>query len=154
MRHSGTGEPLKTDRNEILEFMRSQSLAVQASVSSSGRPQAAVVGIVVTDGFEIIFDTVDSSRKVRNLRQNPRISFVVGGLIAEDERSVQYEGVVDEPSGGELGDVREAYFAKFPEGRERLSWQGLIHMRAKPVWLRFSDFNRTPPEVVELEFPE
>lgn len=144
--------PLKTNRNDILRFMRSQSLAVETSVSSSGAPQAAVVGIVVTEKFEIVFDTTTSTRKVRNLRHDPRISFVIGGLTEGDERSVQFEGIVDEPKGQELERLREIYFTRFPEGRERLSWEGLIHMRARPAWIRYSDFNRVPPEVVEFEF--
>ena len=113
-----------------------------------------MVGIVVTDNFEIVFDTTDSTRKVRNLRCNPRISFVIGGLLEGDERTVQLEGIVDEPRGEELMRLREIYFARFPDGRERLKWQGLIHMRARPTWLRFSDFNQVPAEVVELKFPE
>lgn len=138
----------------VLDFMRAQSLAVQSSTSSLGAPQAALVGIAVTERFEVVFDTVDSTRKVRNLRRNPRIAFVIGGFTAGDERSVQFEGLVDEPGGAELDRLREVYFSRFPEGRDRLSWQGIIHMRAKPIWLRFSDFNETPPEEVEFRFPQ
>ena len=47
----------------LLEFMRSEKYAVQTSVSPSGLPQAAVVGIAVTDRFEVVFDTDASSRK-------------------------------------------------------------------------------------------
>ena len=72
---------------ELLSFMREHWLAVQASVSMSGSAQAAAIGIVVTDDFEVFFDTVDESRKVENLRRNPRIAFVVGGTTAGDERS-------------------------------------------------------------------
>jgi hypothetical protein len=42
---------------ELLQFMRSNSLAVQASVSASNAPQAAVVGIVVTDNLVVIRTT-------------------------------------------------------------------------------------------------
>jgi len=88
--------------------MRDHSLAVQTSVSLCGAPQAAVVGIVVTDDFEVFFDTVDRTRKVHNLHRNPKIAFVIGGLTNGDKRTVQYEGVADEPSGAELhrfGDI-------------------------------------------------
>ena len=34
----------------------------------------------VTDDFEVFFDTLDTTRKVRNLRRNPKIAFVIGGL--------------------------------------------------------------------------
>jgi len=65
-------------RRELLEFMRSHSLVVQTSVSTANAPQAAVVGAVVTDAFEIAFDTLASTRKAANLRFNPRIAFVIG----------------------------------------------------------------------------
>ena len=44
-------------RDDLLEFMRSEKYATQTSVSPSGRPQAAVVGIVVSI-IEIVFDTL------------------------------------------------------------------------------------------------
>ena len=40
-------------RTDLLAFMRQQQYAVQASVSASGTPQAAVVGIVVSDRVEV-----------------------------------------------------------------------------------------------------
>jgi hypothetical protein len=137
-------------RSELLQFMRGHSLAVQSSVSPSATPQAAVVGIVVTDDFEVFFDTLAVSRKMYNLRRNPRIAFVIGGLTHGDERTVQYEGVADEPEGAELERLKELYFIRFPDGRERQSWPGLVYVRARPTWIRYSDFNRAPPEIVEF----
>jgi hypothetical protein len=79
-----------------LEFLRSHRLAVQTSVSVAHRPQAAIVGFAVSDMFEIVFDTLDTTRKSINLRANPRISLVIGGRVAGDERTAQYEGEADE----------------------------------------------------------
>jgi general stress protein 26 len=140
------------EKAAVLQFMRTHSLGVQASVSPRSHPQAAVVGFVVTNDFEIIFDTVATTRKVVNLRQNPRCAFVVGGLTEGDERTVQYEGIADEPAGDELNDLKELYFARFPDGRERQHWPGLTYVRIKPKWLRFSDWNQAPPLIVEFEF--
>lgn len=141
-------------RAELLQFMRGHSLAVETSVSPSGGPQAAVVGIVVTDDFEVFFDTVDRTRKAQNLRRNPKIAFVIGGLTKGDERTVQYEGVADEPGGAELHRLQELYFIQFPDGRERQSWPGLIYVRARPAWIRYSDFNQAPPEIVEFDLDQ
>jgi uncharacterized protein YhbP (UPF0306 family) len=142
----------RTTKGDVLEFMRSQSVAVETSVSPSGVPQAAIVGFVVTDAFEIFFDTLDSTRKVANLRQNPQVAFVVGGFAESDERTVQFQGMVDEPGGEELERLKKLYFTRFPKGRDRLSWPGLIYLRARPTWLRFSDFERAPPEIAEFDF--
>jgi hypothetical protein len=141
-------------RAELLQFMRGHSLAVQTSVSPSGAPQAAVVGIVVSDEFEVFFDTLETTRKVYNLRRNPKIAFVIGGLTIGDERTVQYDGVADEPSGAELNRLKELYFGSFPDGRQRQTWPGLVYIRARPTWMRYSDYNRAPPEILEFNHDE
>jgi pyridoxamine 5'-phosphate oxidase-like protein len=141
-------------RAALLQFMRGHTLAVQASVSPSQSPQAAVVGIVVTANFEVFFDTLDRSRKARNLRHDRRVAFVIGGLTEGEERTVQYEGVTDEPHGAELEQLTALYLDRFPDGRERQSWPGLIYVRARPRWIRYSDFSQVPPQIVEFPFPE
>jgi pyridoxine/pyridoxamine 5'-phosphate oxidase len=138
------------DAKRLLEFLREHRLAVEASVSASGGAQAAVVGIAVTDRFEIVFDTVESTRKAQNLRRNPKLALVIGGLIAGDERTVQYEGVADEPSGIELERIKRAYYGVYPDGPSRLSWPGLMYVRVRPTWIRYSDYTRDPPEIVEF----
>jgi general stress protein 26 len=138
-------------RGELLAVMRSNRFAIQASVASTGSPQAAVVGIVVTDDFEIFFDTLDTTRKMRNLRQNQKIAFVIGGTVEGDERTVQYEGIADEPTGSELERLKSIYYARFPDGPERLAWPGLVYVRARPSWIRYSDFNVDPPLILELD---
>ena len=141
-------------RAEVLDFVRAHSLGVQASVSPGATPQAAVVGFIVTDDFELFFDTVESTRKVTNLRRNSSIAFVVGGLADGDECTVQYEGIVDEPGGSTLEQLKERYFARFPDGKTRQSWPGILYMRVRPRWVRFSNFESTPPEIVEFSFDE
>jgi general stress protein 26 len=138
-------------RDELLDFLRSHRYAVQASVSAEGRPQAAVVGIAVSDALEIVFDTLESSRKAANLRANASIALVIGGTHDGDERTLQLEGSVDVPTGADRDRIRELYFSRFPDGRDRLAWPGLIHMRVKPSWMRYSNFNSNPPEIVEWD---
>jgi len=134
----------------LLQFLRQHRLAVQASVSSTDWPQAAVVGFAVTDRFEIVFDTLDSTRKAQNLRRNPNLALVIGGTSPGDDRTVQYEGVADEPSGAELEHLKAIYYGVYPDGPSRLGWRGLIYVRVRPTWLRYSDFRTNPPQVVEF----
>jgi pyridoxine/pyridoxamine 5'-phosphate oxidase len=107
--------------------MRNHRYAVQGSAHATGAPQSAVVGIAVSEDFEIVFDTIDVSRKGQNLRRRADIAFVFGGLAPNDERTVQYEGVADEPTDAERTRLTELYFAVFPDGRERQKWPGLIY---------------------------
>lgn len=138
------------DPEGLLDFLRLHRLAVQASVSARGVPQAAVVGIGVTNRFEIVFDTLASTRKVKNLRANPKIALVIGGLLPGDERSVQYEGIADVPEGAELARVLPAYYASHPGGRTRARRPGVIYIRVRPTWLRYCDYNQNPPVIVEF----
>jgi len=139
-------------RNDLLKFLRQHTLAVQATVSSTHTPQAAVIGFVITNDFEIFFDSALLNRKVGNLRNNPAIAFVIGGLIQGDERTAQYEGIVDEPIGPELARLQTLYFTRFPDGRERQRLPGIVYFRAKPNWIRYSDYNQNPPQIVEFKF--
>ena len=139
---------------DLLEFMRRYRVAVEASVSSAGAMQAAVVGIAVTERFEIVFDTLSSSRKAQNLRRNPKVALVIGGLSNGEERTVQYEGFADEPGGDELERLKQAYYQVYPDGPSRLSWPGLIYVRVRPTWIRYSDFTANPPLIVEFTPPQ
>ena len=134
--------------DEVIAFVRAQTLGVVSTVGPDKQPQAAVVGVAVTDRCEFVFDSVETSRKIRNLRADPHIAVTAGGSM-QDERTVQCDGIADEPTGAELERIRNAYFARYPDGRDRLSWPGITHVRVTPRWLRFSDYNQTPPLIVE-----
>jgi pyridoxine/pyridoxamine 5'-phosphate oxidase len=142
-------------RAQLLAFMRRYRVAVQTSVSAFGAPQAAIVGVAIGDDFEVVFDTLQTSRKAQNLRQSPKVALVVGGWSEGEEQTVQYEGIADEPVGSELDRIRELYFAVYPDGRDRLaSWPGLIHVRVRPTWLRYSDFGQRPEVILEFSASE
>jgi general stress protein 26 len=138
------------EKSQILAFMRAHRLAVQATASTDGAPQAAVVGFAVSDRFEIVFDTLASTRKALNIRANARVAFVIGGLKKNDERTVQFEGIADEPTGTELERLKRIYYEIFPDGPDRLNWPGLIYVRVQPTWIRYSDYTRDPPEIAEF----
>ncbi|WP_406863216.1 pyridoxamine 5'-phosphate oxidase family protein [Streptomyces sp. HUAS MG47] len=131
---------------ELLEFLRSHKLAVEASVTTDGTPQAAVVGYAVTDDLELVFDTLESTRKFHNLSTDPRIALVVGW----GDVTVQIEGLADFPLGPELDRLQGVYFAAYPDGRERLAWPGLTYARVRPRWVRYSDYGQEPPVIEEM----
>jgi uncharacterized pyridoxamine 5'-phosphate oxidase family protein len=133
-------------RGVLLHFLQQHRIGVLATVSESGAPESAVVGIAVSDHLEIIFDTLDVTRKCRNLRRNPHISFVIGW---DNEITVQYEGVADEPGGAELDRLKLVYFGVYPDGSQRQSWPGLTYFRARPTWARYSDYNQ-PGQIREF----
>lgn len=137
-------------RQDLIRFLQRQRLGVVSSLAPDGAPQSAVVGIGTSDAGEIVFDTLGTTRKAENLRRDRRASLVVW----EGERTLQIDGLSDEPAGGEAARLREVYFASYPDGRDRLSWPHLTHFRIRPLWARYSDFGASPgPLIVELDFP-
>ena len=131
---------------ELVAFLRRHRWAVEASRDSSGAPQAAVVGFAVTDDLEVVFDTLDATRKVANLRADPRVALVIGW---DDEQTVQIEGTADEPPEPERQRLQRVYFSAFPDGPSRRTWPGITYVRVRPSWIRYSDFRGPAPRVVE-----
>jgi hypothetical protein len=105
-----------------------------------------VVGYAVSDDIEIVFDTIGTTRKMQNLRCNPRIALVIGW---DDEQTVQVEGTADEPQGAELERLKKVYFAAWPDGVERQAWKDITYVRVRPTWARYSDF-RSGGRIIEL----
>ena len=134
------------ERSEVVAFLKQQKFGVISSVGPDGEPHSAVVGVAFTEDGDAVFDTLGSSRKAIDLRRDPRASLVVW----EGERTVQMGGRVDEPAGTERDAVLKAYLAVFPDGTERLQWEGITHFRFRARWARYSDFGRTPERIVEL----
>src|SRR5271170_200552 len=136
---------------EVFAFLSSCQLGVLGSVSPEGVPQSALVGIAVTEKLEIIFDTLDTTRKYRNLTANCRASLVVGW---EREKTVQFEGEAFQPEGDELARDKAIYFAQWPDGPARQSWPGIAYFVVRPRWIRYSDFDQSPPRIEEFSFRE
>jgi hypothetical protein len=133
------------DRTDLLAFLRAQKWAVQASSGRDGNPQAAVIGVALTDRLEIVFDTLGDTRKATNLRANPLIALVIGW---DDGQTVQLEGMADEPTGDELLRLKRAYLEKFPDGVEREGLPGITYFRVFPMWIRYSDFRGAKPTIL------
>jgi pyridoxine/pyridoxamine 5'-phosphate oxidase len=141
------------DRTALYEFLARNRYGVVSSIYAEGEPQSALVGIAITSELEIVFDTLNSSRKYANLVARPACSFVVGW---EGEKTVQLEGLAREAAGLDLERCQEAYFATWPDGKSRLRWPGIAYFAVKPVWIRYSDYDQDPPCIQEYpieEFP-
>lgn len=134
-----TAEPAAIPlRDLVYAFIRARKLAVISSIGPRGEPQSALVGIAVSPQLEIIFDTVQSSRKYPNLKADPRIAAVIGW---EGEQTVQYEGLAIEPADEELARAKEIYFETWPSGVDRQQWPGIAYFLIQPQWLRYSDYD-------------
>jgi general stress protein 26 len=132
-------------REFIYNFIKQHNLAVISTLSKDQRPQASLVGFAISEDLEIIFDTVKTSRKYKNLMKNPFVAIVIGW---DNETTLQYEGTATELSGTDAEYYKEIYFEVFNDGRERAdTWPDIVHFKITPKWIRYSNFN--DPVVIE-----
>jgi hypothetical protein len=134
-------------KKDVHDFLITCKLGVLGTIGAQNRPQSSLVGIAVTDGLEVIFDTVKSSRKYGNLIRTPACSFAAGW---EGEQTVQCEGDAEELTGSELDRCQKAYFAVWPECRAHVSWPGIVYFVVRPRWVRYSDYDQNPPLIQEF----
>ena len=133
----------------LREFIRNRGFAVISTISEDGGPEAALVNIAASEELELIFHTIETSRKCVNLRRNPRVAAVVGGW--DGERTLQFEGMADEPQDHDLERLKSVYREMCPNAAAREGWPGLTYFRVHPKWVRFSNYER-PWSVQELAF--
>ena len=138
------------DRADLVAFIRQRGLAVVATTGPRGEPQAALVGVACTDEAEIIFDTLISSRKYRNIQSRPDVAVVIGW---DDEVTLQCEGTADILAGSDYERCTAAYFEQYPDGRDRAADPDICHIRIRPRWVRYSDFRSESFSVEEFQLP-
>jgi uncharacterized pyridoxamine 5'-phosphate oxidase family protein len=131
----------------ILEFLRKHTLAVIATCHRNGTPEAATVDFSVRDNLEIVFDTFKDTRKFDNLAERPGVAFVVGW---NDNITVQYEGEATRVPAADIEQYQDAHLDSVPAEREFLE-RGAVMFKATPRWIRYSDFNKEPPELIEVQ---
>ncbi|HEX4166689.1 MAG TPA: pyridoxamine 5'-phosphate oxidase family protein [Bryobacteraceae bacterium] len=136
-------------KEALFGFLDQARLAVVSSISPEGALQSALVGIAVSERLEIVFDTLSSTRKYRNLLQHASCAVVIGW---DNETTVQFEGEARLLEGEERETYQAVYFRKWPDGMERLRWPGICHFVIRPVWIRYSDYNQATYEITEWRF--
>ena len=143
---NGDGFPYAgpVDRAELIEYVRSQRDAVVASVGPDGAPQAAYLTIAATEQGELVFDAKPDSRKVANLRHDPRVAIVVGG---RDGTTLQCEGAADLPDGDDLVRCAATYVDAFPEFAASVRGGDVVVIRVRLEWARYGDFRGSAADV-------
>ena len=134
-------------RKKLYEFMQSRRLAVIATAGKDAAPEAALIEIAVTKDLEIIFETTTATRKLPNLRVNPRVAIVIGW---EAGQTLQCDGLADEPQTRELERLRAHYLTVFPEKASHQGWPGNCYFRVRPYWARLSDYDQ-PRRIEEYQ---
>jgi len=137
---------------KILQFLQTQKLAVIATnPSATSSPESALVAFAEDSELNIYFQTGADTRKAIAITANPCVSFVVG-LTIKDLKTIQYEG-----KACQLTDVAEVQSCKrlferkkSPTTRTFLDRPGIKFYKVIPVWVGYSDYTKSVPEVFEI----
>lgn len=127
--------------------MRARRAGVVSTLGPGGEPQSAYLTLAATDRGELVFDAKPDSRKVANLRRDPRIAVVTGG---PDGTTLQAQGIADFPAGADLERCTAAYLAAFPEFAGSFDAGAVVVLRITLEWARHGDFRGREPELREV----
>ncbi|GIG19279.1 hypothetical protein Cch01nite_00030 [Cellulomonas chitinilytica] len=131
----------------LVGYVRSRADGVVTSLGPDGQPQAAYLPLTATDGGELVLDARVTSRKVENIRRDPRVAVVVGGA---DGTTLQAEGHADLPEGADRDRCAAAYVDAFPQFAASLSDPGIVVVRVTLSWARLGD-HRDGARVEEVD---
>ena len=135
------------DKKGILDALKRNKYCVLSTVSTTAKPQVAVVSYTIKDDFTFLMSTEASTRKATNLITNNQASLLVGGLDGSSE--IQIDGIVrflDEP---EATEAKNYMFTAHAELQDFISPAHKI-FEFKPSWLKYSDFSVDPAEIIEI----
>lgn len=135
--------------DQIYEFMNSYQLGALSTVNNNSLPEVAIIGFGQTKDLELVFGTDSTSRKYKNLQQNPRVAFAIGGITPE---TIQYEGVAREILPSELAIIRDNYWRKTPRAEAYHKNPTQRYFMVMPTWIRYTDVRATPWDITELPF--
>jgi len=131
----------------MVGHVRAVGDGVVSTLGPGGGPQSAYLTLAVTARGELVFDAREGSRKVANVRRDPRVAVVVGG---PGGTTLQVEGVADVPSGGDRDRCADAYRSAFPRFAASLEDPGIVVVRVVVRWARWGDYRTSPPVLEDL----
>jgi general stress protein 26 len=132
------------DPASIARFIDDIGRGVVATVSPTGSPEAALVGLAALPDGTLIFNTADAARKVENLRERGRVAVVI---CVDGDVSVQLEGDAAIVEGTERLRYGHAYDRRFPGSRALAD--GFLVVVVRPDWVRVYDAGQRPAVVRE-----
>jgi len=131
---------------KVLDYLRHKQLAVIATASIKGEPEAATIGYFIDDNFDFYFITRRQSRKFKNLIENRMAAIVVGTELAPTTVQMQGTAHLLEDGKEELEkklknnpDIEAIYFYTGPFSK--LKGMDYAMFKVVPYWLRWMDLD-------------
>lgn len=148
---------MSISKEEIFTFLDAHRMAVVSTNSAKGAPESALIYAVPTRDLEILFYTLETTRKCANLRRDGHVALVIGwppeGERTVHQNTVQYEGIAVEQTGEARETAKTLYLEGLPQNAGMSTWPGLTFFRVRPSWVRFSSYEK-PWRVEEIAFEQ
>jgi nitroimidazol reductase NimA-like FMN-containing flavoprotein (pyridoxamine 5'-phosphate oxidase superfamily) len=138
------------NKDNLVSFLKAHGLMVISSIGAE-YPESAVVEYA-SEGCTLVFDTDSTSRKYKNILQNPNVSVVIGWDNDVEEETVQYQGKCTLLEGDDLVKYKRVYFAKKPAAQKWEHEPNTVYFKVEPVWVRHSDLKVFPWKISEFQF--
>lgn len=135
------------NRVKVLDILKNTRLGVISTIHSNNTPESAVVAVTETQNLEIVFATLDITRKYKNILSNTNVSFVIGW---DNWITVQIEGVANITKGEEREKCQALHLTKHPDSKRYAADPHEQYIKVTPKWIRYTDFNKTPEEIFEI----
>lgn len=139
------------DKNDLYNNLKEYGLCVLSTASKEGKSESAVMAVTFKtdeDSLKLLFNTEPNTRKFANLKENNKVSIVVGGC--KDDPSVQIEGNAQILGEDEGKNAKEYILGIHPDWKDYFSSPTGKFIEVTATWARFSDFSKNPPEIIEL----
>lgn len=130
-----------------MAFARAAELAVLATASPAGKPEAALLGIAATDEGELVVDVPDHARKLANIDRNNQVAVVIGW---REGVSIQVEGHARVVTGEERRRYEQVYLARFPGSR--VTDPAFVVAVITPAWARRYDASVDPARIAHADW--
>lgn len=132
-----------------LKFLKSKSVAVLSTVSSTNQPMAATIYYTIDDHFIVYFMTKGFTRKYQNLEANREVSLVVG--TENIPVTVQIQGTAEKIDNDleyaqYLGELKNRFFQNTfiaPLFQLQDEKNTIVFYKIIPSWIRWLDLRDT-----------
>lgn len=146
---------MRLEKVQILNFLANHVLCTISTVNvDTLQPEAALIAFAELPNLEILFVTLEGSRKYQNMLANNKVALVVGwDRRPEKWATLQYEGFASLVLAQEIGRYKKVFLSKknTPCSYEFLNKKGMKLFKITPTWIGYSQYNIGNPQVIELK---
>lgn len=135
---------------DMLTRANTTNIMTIATVGENGEPQAATVEFCV-QGNDILFDSVETSRKVNNIERGSHVALV---MMPSETSTIQLQGEAVALTGDERARAVEVYLTKIPRASAWINNTDVKVFSVRLTWARYTDVSTHPWDVQELTLGE